>query len=859
MSASASVDVQADYLWWEGETPTVTTVKSGSAFGVDTAAQGDHFSVLSGDDWISGTVKAGQPGVSASYELNIPKAGTYAFWVRKFWLHGPFQWRFGDQPWQNLGRDLSLANRASIRKHLNADWVSLGPVELDAGPTTFTWELNDLQPDKDEAFAFDCFLLTQTPFTPRGEMKPDARNTDAMPGYFAWDPPADMFPEDAGFDHRHLNEDFAGIHGRLQKTQDGNGFLLGDGSPVRFWGVNINPNLAGVPDAMLNQYARRLAKNGVNLVRLHTSFWDKKFGQWNVDPEKLDRLHRIVAALKKQGVYSEVSFYFPLTVNAYAAGVPGYHPEDDASPDPTPYTAHMFDPDTQAFYFKTMRDIFTPVNPHTGLSLAQDPAVAMVELVNEDSFFFWTFGKGRMSPARWERLEDMYKKSPHYVGGELQGSWSMTRKGYEESWHKDQIQAQVAFLADTQRAFYEKAIAELNGLGYDGLTVCSNWHTTEPALLDAIERWTYTAGDVIDHHGYFEGEQEGEGASYSVRVGHTFKSKSALENLSGLPLRINQVQGHPQLLSEVNWPLPNEHRADMVWLTFAALATQGVDAVCFFQDTSLTGIETDFSNKFTLNLPSMTGQFPAAALAFRRGDLPEQEPVFLESLSMKNLTAMKGSATANSASFDRLRVVDVPEDQRNVQDLQSLDPLAYYLGPVVRVYNQSGVESQKGKQFGELAILDSLNKDKPRNIWTHFFEPGDAPDAYGLSINEPYVAAWAGNTTDTTPRALGPFTTIPLASHGAVSAVSLDNLPLDQSRRILLTRVTTERPFGFHVENNVIKSLGDLPLNLPLTGHHPIAWDTTDGRRYQATALDENGNRKSPVLPLEQNDQAGEL
>ncbi len=39
-------------------------------------------------------------------------------------------------------------------------------------------------------------------------------------------------------------------------------------------------------------------------------------------------------------------------------------------------------------------------NPYTRIPLGKDPAVAIVELVNEDSHFFWTFGKKNSNRSR---------------------------------------------------------------------------------------------------------------------------------------------------------------------------------------------------------------------------------------------------------------------------------------------------------------------------------------------------------------------------------------------------------------------------------------------------------------------------
>ncbi len=830
--------VAQSFLWWEAEDTRRTDVPNRSPFRPGT---GGDFNVLSGGDWLSGVVKAGGDPVGATYTLDVPEAGTYQLWARKFWKHGPFRWRFDGNDWQTAGRDLTLADSVTIRQHLVANWVALGEVELNAGLATFSWQLTDLKPGKDEGYGLDCFLLTQEPFTPRGKLKPNTRDGRAMPGHFAWDPPTDPFPpypEEAGFDHRHLNEEFAGVNGRVRKTDDGNGFVLGDGTPARFWGVNLNPEQGGAPQELIDYFARRMAKLGVNLVRLHGPLWDENETPWRVSPEKIGRLHRLVAALKKQGIYTTISWYFPVWVDAKRAGLSGYEDFNGRHP----FAAHLFDDAAQRFYFQSMRDIFTPVNPHTGLSLAEDPAVAMVELVNEDSFFFWTFSEKNVPLALWRSLQQRYEASPHYQSGELEGVWRMTRAGMKDASRRQQrrARAQAAFLADTQRGFYERAIRELRDLGYSGLTVCSNWHTADPPMLDALERWTYTAGDVIDHHGYFEAPHEGEGSAWSVRVGHTFGDKLALQHLDELPLRVNQVRGHPQMISEVNWPLPNQHRADMVWLGVAALGVQGVDAVCWFTCTSLTGVETDWSKKFTIDVPSITGQFPAAALAFRRGDVPEQEPVVIESLKSEDLKALSGSATANHASIEQLRAGDAGV----VEGFDGVDPLAYYVGPVVRVYddNKDGLRTRiPENSFHDKMLVAS------REGTTHPVALYEKTGALRLFADG--LRTWSGDTQRVERTRLEPLYLFP--SGQSASVIALDGESIWESRRLLATQVPRVVPYRWGVEGNTIRSLGQSPLNL-LAFDEPgqMTWSSPLGAAYRLTRLDENGNRRGEPLQL---------
>ena len=109
--------------------------------------------------------------------------------------------------------------------------------------------------------------------------------------WFAFNPPADTFVE-SPIDLRFLNEKFAGEHGLI--VTRGDEFVhSASREPTRFWAVNGPPSgLSGVP---LQQCARRLAKYGVNLVRMHGAIFDKA---GDADPKKVSRAQETVTRLR---------------------------------------------------------------------------------------------------------------------------------------------------------------------------------------------------------------------------------------------------------------------------------------------------------------------------------------------------------------------------------------------------------------------------------------------------------------------------------------------------------------------------------------------------------------------------------
>src|SRR5690606_14499312 len=141
------------------------------------------------------------------------------------------------------------------------------------------------------------------------------------------------------------------------------------------------------------------AKLGVNLVRLHGAIFDEDdFRRPATD--KITRIHQLLDALRAEGVYLALSGYFPLWIGLSPDdGIEGYW-------EGHPYSLAYFSDDFQAVQRGWWKELLTSRNPRTGVPLARDPALAMVELVNEDSMFCWTFQPyGGLPAAQTQLLE----------------------------------------------------------------------------------------------------------------------------------------------------------------------------------------------------------------------------------------------------------------------------------------------------------------------------------------------------------------------------------------------------------------------------------------------------------------------
>lgn len=235
-----------------------------------------------------------------------------------------------------------------------------------------------------------CVLFMLVPFAtlPRAAAA-EAAAGPVPAGWFEW--PYVEPVAGSALDSSALNHKPAGAHGPVV-VRDGRFVTADTGARIRFWGCNLSSNEAFVDAATADRLARRLAKGGVNIARLHhlDNGWsvDSAGSLWkpgsqdriHVDPAQLDKLHRLVAALKAEGIYSNVNLKVSRT-----------HTETDGFP---PSIAQTPSFQKRIDYFSRRiidlqkdyaRQLLSAKNPYTGLSLAEDPAVAMVEINNENS------------------------------------------------------------------------------------------------------------------------------------------------------------------------------------------------------------------------------------------------------------------------------------------------------------------------------------------------------------------------------------------------------------------------------------------------------------------------------------------
>ena len=831
--------VSKGYVWFEAEPPN-----------------GEAGPLLSGGQmsWVA-------PAGSIQKTITIPADGTYTLWVRKFWNGQTFHWRVGTtDTWKDTANP-PLQDLVDLGPGRKVGWINAGTVTLTAGSKVFRLEVTDAS----STTAYDCFLLTRESFTPRGKLKPDDKLVADETGWTSFQPEADPF-DFSPIDLRRLNEKQAGDGGSIAAR--GEEFIHSKtGEPVKFWAVNTGGASADLSKAEVDLFARSLAKRGVNLVRIHGPVYmadGADFGK--IDTNHVAKLHYLIAALKREGIYTCLSIYFPLWVKLDAVNTdfPGYTGKN-------PFALLYFNEKFQALYRTWWDYVMNTVNPYTGLALKDDPAVAMAELVNEDSFLFWTFNPdagntGAIPDPQRAILEKMFgdwllQKYPGKTLDQIRTAWGGTtsaqdnfaagRVGFRglyqvftERQKRDQDTAQ--FLTETQQKFYRDHYAYLKKtLGFHGLVYASNWQTASAQYLGPLDKLSNADADFMDRHGYFGGVHTGDASGYAIQAGQKYDDRTALKFLKDTgtgedfnnPLFDIIYDGQPSTITEVNWPPPNRFRADYPVLAAAYGALQGSDAIFHFAAGSPAW--ESVPSKFSVQTPVVEGQFPAAALIYRQGLIKTAPRIVNVQLAVADLYALKGTPLPAPQNFDQLRGNDIPPGA-TLTNVSAIDSLAFLVGRVgVDILTNGAPQSAVTDLSPYINRTTKIAKSQTGELewnWSNGVVKLMAPAAQGLT----------GFLTAADRTQLPDVTIESPVEYGSILIVSLDGQPIATSAKLLVQAMSEEKPFGWTTDAatgvRTITSAGNAPIMVRnLAGK--VSLSRSDAASLRVTALDANGYR----------------
>jgi hypothetical protein len=401
-------------------------------------------------------------------------------------------------------------------------------------------------------------------------------------------------------------------------------------------------------------------------------------------------------------------------------------------------------------------------------------------------------------------------------------------------------------MVEAQKGFYARMVKDLRAeVGLQSMIACSNWKTADPKTLGVFERYTYTPGDVICRNAYFGVSYRPKPKRfYAIDLGDTFLGRSALlPPARPAPFTVGHVFDHPYMITENCWTRPNRFRAEWPWLVATYARLMGVDGWNFFAlDSSMW--QTPMS-VWEVNSPCVLGQFPAAALVFRRGYVKEAGYAVTDKLNLGELYGFRGPYLHELSGRDALWVSRIGDREAGADaGARQPEPMAFFVGKVNRIPT---AEKSALTTVDFAKYIDPAAK-KVRSM------TGELELDYGkgiATVNAPKVQGAVGFLPRGGIIALDDIAIRCRSEYCSILVVSLDDRPLRRSGKVLIQAATEDLPYGFATQDQGgyrrITSLGGYPLNVKLI----TATVTLKRRSGRATVLDENGYRTNRAARTE--------
>jgi hypothetical protein len=602
--------------------------------------------------------------------------------------------------------------------------------------------------------------------------------------------------------------------------------VRGDGKRLRLWGVHFTDWSRGSielpPKEDTPMWAATLARYGINCVRLHfldlpaprgivasTGDTSREF-----DPQQLDRLDFLVSELKKRGIYMD------LNLNVGRSYKPG---DGVADFDKIQWGKGLtlFDKRLIELEKEYAHNLLTHLNPYTKTEYRNEPAIAIVEILNENALYM---GFRAPTPFYESELTGIYnewlekKLSPDALkeiresAGVAAGTPVPRLRGQETAAApKLRYETEMAFYMDMESRFYTDMSAYLRGLGVKvPITgTADHSHTSSPyTMLASLAKL-----DILDGHVYWEHPSSPPPVNTPMVVDPVHSTIVQLSRTA--------VAGKPYTVSEVNHPFPNDWASEGIPILAAYAGFQDWDAVILytFEPKKDPEWKPYVGDPFDISLdPVRMTQMAAGALAFLRHDVRPARQTVTRSYTHDQIVESRKLGRAEQPYFT-----------------PGFD-LALPLEHAVRI-----------------ASLDAKAPDGPR--------PAAAPPVGAIHSDTGELAWYAGEKTglvtvdtDRTQALIGFVKATPKETKNLSAALtnsfaslvlsSLDGKPVSQSARLLLSAASrvSNTNMKWNDARTRVTNQGQSPsLIEPVTGAVTLR-NLTGAKSVTISAIDGSGN-----------------
>lgn len=668
----------------------------------------------------------------------------------------------------------------------------------------------------------------------------------------------------------------AGKYGQLKIDSNGHFFFPQSKERHKFLIANIAWAIptGGYPSHKeAKAYAEQLRIQGYNMVRVHfivEHLMNRQSGNFNFNKEQMDRFFYFLSELKKNGIYWNIDI---LTLDNGAYGdVKPHHwvNRHDLK------TGIYFDDIKREHWKSIVKKFFLQKNPYTGLDTLSDPALAVLNLVNENTLGYLVVSghakryKDKIKNEFNDFLKAKYSSTINLKnawGKELKNNESLIKRNIEPpkiKWHYRDIQNKKLKLRNFQVFLTKKEIelaswqsSFLKNKGYSGEVSTFNNYTS---LYASKSRHSIA---WIDMHSYHDNATSFKPGKKIKQVSSISNNYNYLTNLSYFRNLVRANELHkPFTVSEYGQPFWNNYRYEVGLILPALAAFQDWDGIGHFSEGQID-LSFDYPKRakrkqqiapHNIGLdPTLRAGEMLSKFLFARGDVSPYTSEVIIDLSNEKWTSDYGT-TFLEKEYSMLAFlcgfrINFSNDLHSKTYNESTSILSRIDGkgssrtrPLNFKFLQSNFNAVKEtclpkdnktnisqgvyqSQTNEILIdfkknLFSVTTPKTKAL---IFKPNNAYRVNGLSVS--------GATTD-----------------GMISISSLDDAPTLNAKSMLLILNTNSRNTGMQLTNNdaelvnigrlpaVIKKV-DLKVELASQADIKLSWLDLVGNVKESTVI----------------------
>lgn len=631
--------------------------------------------------------------------------------------------------------------------------------------------------------------------------QPWAHNNDSA-NWWPLEIPYDNATKKAAWEEgMNVFEKPAGEFGWVKAVGDNFEFEKAPGQRVRFKGICATGSFLYPPASLTPRHATVLAKFGFNQVRYHSIFDELlarnggyALPKWN--EARLAKFDRIFAETKKRGIYTMVSMLFATRWDP-STGVP--QADQIATLNNTQY---FYDSKHQDLYMQMLWEFLEHKNPYTGLRYADDPAMAMIKSINEVSVFFYTVDA--MPGAYRIALQDKYNawlkaKYRDHVG--LVTAWRVADAGQPIGSAEDLDRGTVAligipqlancpaqyhnraadqtqFYMELEQTFYKRFEETVRATGSKAMLQGSSWGG--PGYLQEIQTASNAMLDYTGKHTYWLHPSGGWNIP-SALFGNESVEKNPDTNL--FTSCFMHVVNKPFAVTEWQFCLPNDYINEGPLFMAAYGAMQNMTASHRFNLDSpefSPDLGGSFFNNFSIH-GAMSVE-PMAYFVFVRGDVAPAPVIYVNSLSPKELhDSDRKKNLASRESSNRFFML---------YGGQSVPPKSMAVGGVRVAFDEKAFPDK----WDDAAYKAAVNEKEGVII----SNTGELKWNYKRGFVQIRTAKTRGMMGFLSDQQVndGPLAMKLNSAYGVAGFSSIENKPLDEAGKILITAVGRQRNTG---------------------------------------------------------------